>query len=244
MTTRQLKAALAELHKETRKIAAGAPGKASPKGFRRLMVRVPAVRALVKNGYGFLDGSRRDILATWHYIFHETDLYEVACQAIYYYQHRSLNRAEFNKVRQWVNRCDCWEHSDDLSKIYAQVFEENPDWVLPWYRKWNSNKNPWKRRQSVVGLLEYAQKRKSVRPYKTLISFVGPLLKDDDYYVQKGVGWTLREIYNVYPKEALLFMQRNLAEIHPLAYSAATEKLNKATKTRLNEKRKKIRVRG
>jgi 3-methyladenine DNA glycosylase AlkD len=55
---------------------------------------------------------------------------------------------------------------------------------MPWYRKWNADRNPWKRRQSIVGLLEYAQKRKRVQPYKVLISFIEPLLDDEDYYVQ------------------------------------------------------------
>lgn len=197
---------------------------------------------MVKAGYDFEHRlNRAEILKTWHYVFTHTDIYEVAYQAIYYYQYKSLNKTEFNTVRQWINRCDSWEHSDDLSKIYALVFEENPDWVIPWYRKWNRDRNPWKRRQSVVGLLEYAQKRKAVQPYEVLISFIEPLLEDDDYYVQKGVGWTLREIYNVYPRETLAFMNREIARIHPNAYGAATEKLSRSVKNKLNTKRKRLR---
>lgn len=199
---------------------------------------------MVKKGFAGLDDlSSFDLLRTWHHIYRNTTLYEVGCLAIYSYQHKSLSRAEFEKVRQWVNRCDCWEHSDDLSKIYAQVFEERPDWVRPWYEKWNRSPNPWHRRQSVVGLLEYAQKRKRVEPFEDLIGFVEPLLADDEYYVQKGVGWTLREIYNVYPKETRGFFNRRYTDIAPLAWSAATEKLDAASKKKLNLKRKQHRER-
>ena len=237
--------ALAAIHARTLAAAGRAPGESSPNGFRRLKLRVPEVRAMGKAGHDFLDGlSASEALKTWHHIFNNTHLYEVACHAIYYYQYKALSKCEFETVRLWINRCDCWEHSDDLSKIYAQVFEENPDWVMPWYRKWNTDRNPWKRRQSVVGLLEYAQKRRTVQPYKVLISFIEPLLDDEDYYVQKGVGWTLREIYNVYPEQALGFMKKRLVDIQPLAYSAATEKLDKATKQSLNLQRKKSRTRG
>ena len=237
--------ALASIHQDTLAIATLDPGDASPNGFKRVGLRVPDVRALGKAGHDFLeDLSPNEVLKTWHYIFNNTHLYEAACQAIYYYQYRQLSKTEFNTVRQWVNRCDCWEHSDDLSKIYAEVFEQNPGWVMPWYRKWNADRNPWKRRQSIVGLLEYAQKRKQIQPYKVLISFIEPLLDDDDYYVQKGVGWTLREIYNVYPDEALAFIKQRLADIKPLAYSASTEKLDKKTKAGLNAQRKTLRSRA
>lgn len=237
--------ALDAIHRNTLAIARQDPGDASPNGFRRVGIRVPDVRAMGKAGYDFLEGlSPGEALKTWHYIFNNTHLYEAACQAIYYYQYRQLSKTEFNTVRRWINRCDSWEHSDDLSKIYAQVFEHNPEWVIPWYRKWNADGNPWKRRQSIVGLLEYAQKRKQVQSYKVLISFIEPLLDDNDYYVQKGVGWTLREIYNVYPDETLSFIQERLGDIRPLAYSASTEKLDKKTKARLNAQRKALRARA
>ena len=234
-------AALEEVRRATLKEAGREPGEPSPAGLRRLKMRVPAVRTRLKQGYSFLDGTPTQILDSWHYIYNQTDLYEVAHQAIYYYQYRSLSRTEFNKVRQWINRCDCWEHSDGLSKVYAQVFEENSDWVMPWYVKWNADRNPWKRRQSVVGLLEYARKRKIVQPFEVLIGFVEPLLADEDYYVQKGVGWTLREIYNLYPAETLTFIEAHLGAIDPLAWPAATEKLNKKTKTPLVAARKRLR---
>jgi 3-methyladenine DNA glycosylase AlkD len=161
--------------------------------------------------------------------------------SIYPFQHKSLSKNEFEKIINWVDKCSCWEHSDDLSKIYAQVLEENPNWILPYYKKWNKSENLWKRRQSIVGLLEYASKRKKVLLFEELISFIQPLLKDDAYYVQKGIGWTLREIYNIYPKETLDFIEKNTLDISSIAYSAATEKINKETKQKLNVLRKESR---
>lgn len=56
-----------------------------------------------------------------------------------------------------------------------------------------------------MSLLEYASKRSVYLPFADIIAFLDPLLADDEYYVQKGVGWTIREIYNVYPKEMLQY---------------------------------------
>ncbi|GAB1354939.1 hypothetical protein MASR1M12_36790 [Erysipelotrichia bacterium] len=45
-----------------------------------------------------------------------------------------------------------------------------------------------------------------VLPVLLLISMVTSLLDDDAYYVQKGVGWTIREVYNCYPEATLHFL--------------------------------------
>jgi 3-methyladenine DNA glycosylase AlkD len=164
--------------------------------------------------------------------------------ALYNYQGKSLSKNECQTLLGWISRCTCWEHSDDLSKIFAQIVEENPNWILPTYKKWNRSNCPWKKRQSLVGLIEYASKRKKVLPFEELIRFVHPLLNDKEYYVQKGLGWTLREIYNVYPQQAIVYMENNLEFIQPIAYSAATEKIDKQLKKQMNEQRKRFRKQG
>ncbi|MFP6807505.1 MAG: DNA alkylation repair protein [Pseudomonadales bacterium] len=236
--------ALDEVTQRTQVIALGQSEEATSGGFRRLYIVVPEVRKLVKQKYSFYELSANEIIKIWDYIWKQSDWYEVAHQAIYYYQHRTISKVECAKITTWINRCDCWAYSDDLSKIYAQVVEDNPDWIIPLYNKWSTSSSPWKRRQSVVGLIEYASKRKSVLPFDELIGFVEALLADKDYYVQKGVGWTLREIYNVYPAQALEFIEHHIGELSALAFSSSTEKLDKKTKARLKTKRKALRKEG
>ncbi len=239
--TRRQELALAEVSERTRSRAGTVSEGKGEDGFRRLRIRVPVIRAIVKEKYSFSDSPPGEILRIWDYIWKNTPWYEVANQALYYYQHKTISRTEFARIKTWINRCNCWEHSDDLSKIYAQVTEDNPDWILPVYETWNRAKSPWKRRQSVVGLIEYASKRRSVLAFPVLIQFIDPLLADEDYYVQKGVGWTLREIYNLYPLEALGYIKTNLLLLNSLAYSAATEKLDSSVKKKLNLRRKQYR---
>jgi hypothetical protein len=69
-----------------------------------------------------------------------------------------------------------------------------------------------------VSLLEYASKRSRFLPFVKLISFVDQLLEDSEYYVQKGVAWTIREIYNVYPIETLEYLEKNILRIQPEAF--------------------------
>ena len=154
----------------------------------RLRIPVPKLRQLVKEGYSFHSASPAENLKIWDYIWRHSAYYEVMSQALYSYQHRSLSRLETRAILLWVERCTCWEHSDDLSKIYACVVEAHPEWIIPTLKKWNTSDNAWKRRQSMVSLIEYASKRNNVLLYLELIDFVKPLISDDNYYVQKGLG--------------------------------------------------------
>ncbi len=238
--------ALDEVTAKTLSLAGFISKDLSKNGFRRMHILVPQVRGLVKKGYSFYDASPTSIVKRWDQIWKHSQWYEVAHQALYYYQqrmlHSAITRSEFSRIKTWINRCDCWSHSDDLSKIYAQVVEDNPSWILPLYETWNRAKSPWKRRQSVVGLIEYKAKRKHVLPFSILIRFVDPLLQDEDYYVQKGVGWTLREIYNAYPDKTLDYIKANLGSLSAIAYSSSTEKLDRKTKAGLNSTRKSLRT--
>lgn len=204
----------------------------------RLGLTVPNIRARLKKGYSFSSLDASEQLKVWNFIWKKSVIYEAMSQALYFYQKKSLSKEEFETVQTWTHRCSCWEHSDDLSKIYAQVVEENPQWVLPCLKKWNKSSLSWERRQSVVSFLEYSKKRKKFLPFQKMIPFVNNLIADEDYYVQKGVGWTLREIYNVYPKEVIEYLKENLTQISPIAYSAAVEKIDKEMKIKFTAQRR------
>jgi 3-methyladenine DNA glycosylase AlkD len=237
--TSQLANHLREVTERTERLAgrAGAPALEADQ-ITRLGIRVPDVRRTQKHGYSFSAQPPAVQLNSWDYIWRHSNTYEVMSQALYAYQHRELLLEEIAVIRRWIERCGCWEHSDDLSKIYAAVVEANPSWMVPTLAKWNRSSNPWKRRQSVVSLIEYAARRSRFLPFEQLIALVEPLLDDDEYYVQKGVGWTLREIYNAYPVEAAGYIEDKVLQIAPLAWSAATAKLDKRDKLRLNAERK------
>lgn len=210
-------------------------------GHNRIGLRVPTVRQSYKEFASARKTLPEQELAFWDHIWRDSFYMESMSFALYAFQHRSLVRKELKLLIRWVDRIQCWEHSDDLSKILAQVVEENPDWILPTYDRWNKAKNPWKRRQSLVGLIEYHGKRRVILSFEKYLSYILPLLGDEDYYVQKAVGWTLREVYCLYPKQTLKFYRENLLSIRPTAYSAAMEKLDAKTKASFRLKRKEAR---
>ena len=141
------------------------PFRVDESGLGRLRtISAPQQRRAAKAGYSFSGSRPGTLIRIWDHIWRSSDLMEVMHQALYTYQHKPLQKQEFTKIRSWIDCCTCWEHSDDLSKIYADVTERNPEWILPTLQRWNNSRNPWKRRQSVVALIEYASKRTRFLP--------------------------------------------------------------------------------
>ncbi|MDN5278558.1 MAG: hypothetical protein PWR01_2523 [Clostridiales bacterium] len=203
-----------------------------------LGLSVPQSRSALKKGYSFLRRPAEEILTIFDYIWNNAVYFEEMSQAIYFYEKKTLSPREFKTISDWINRCDNWAHSDGLSSIYARALEERPALVMPVLQKWNRDRNPWKRRQSVVSLLYYSRLRQRAPEFVKMIEMVEALLKDPEYYVQKGVGWTLREIYNLHPDATLEFIETNVKSISPAAWQASTEKLKPEIKQQLMVKRK------
>jgi 3-methyladenine DNA glycosylase AlkD len=113
-----------------------------------------------------------------------------------------------------------------------------PDKIYPQLAIWNKDKDLWKRRQSVVSMLYFSGTKKIYLPFEKITALVEPLLKDKEYYVQKGVGWTLREMNTVYPKETFPFLIRHIKAISPIAFTIAIEKMEAVNKANLKALRK------
>ncbi len=203
-----------------------------------LGISLPTSRMLLKKGYSFFSKTPDEILKIWDFIWKNAKHVETMGQAIRFYEKKSLSENELATILSWVDRCDNWAHSDGLSDIYSLALEENPQIMLPVLEIWNNHNNPWKRRQSVVSLLYYSRARKRYLEYEKLISLVSNLIQDKHYYVQKGVGWAIREIFNLYPEQTEKFLLENVLKIQPASWQASTEKLSKSFKSQLTELRK------
>ena len=85
----------------------------------------------------------------------------------------------------------------------------------------------------------YSRTRKQFLSFEQCIELITNLLDDKEYYVQKGLGWALREASNVYYEYTFDFIQQHIKQIKPAAYSAAIEKLLPQHKEMVKVMRKK-----
>ncbi len=124
----------------------------------------------------------------------------------------------------WQDQVNDWGLCDALAKVYTRLLEIMPDEVYGQLIRWNSDPDLWKRRQSLVSLLYYSRTKKVYLSFEQITALITPLLKDKEYYVQKAVGWSLRELHNVYPKQSLSYLKQHVRIIGGPALTTTMEK--------------------
>ncbi len=208
---------------------------------RYMGLRVPHLQQAMRSGFSFSKYEPTDVVKVWDYIWWNSDCYEVMYLALaWFYDSKQRNtlKDHWPRLKKWSSRIDNWAHSDTLSGIYARILEDEPKEVYSTFTKWKASKNPWLRRLSIVSLLYYSSQRKKILPLNKILAVVKPQLEFDHYYVQKGVGWTLREAGNVYPEPIFSFVEENIKKLSALAFSAATEKMSTKQREHLKQIRR------
>ncbi len=202
----------------------------------------PSQRKLSKQRYSFYEQSKSEQLVIWDYIWNNSFGFWTRMQAFFYCESQMKDKIflvdSWNIIKTWQEKVTNWGNCDALSKIYTKILELIPDKVLEQLKKWNKSTNLWDRRQSIVSLLYFSRTKKVVLAYDTIIPFINELLNDNEYYVQKAVGWSLKELYIVYPGETLEYLGNNIKKISSIAFTTGTEKLKKEDKDKLKSIRK------
>lgn len=178
----------------------------------------------------------KQVLIAWK----KTKLYDVRSVLIVWISQqskKSLRQKYAQDLFDLADTIDNWALSDSLSGLLAELIDENRK-HLKILKKWNKHKNPWLRRQSVVAIYYYVRFRKNPISAKISLALVKNLLRDPHFYVQRGVGWTLREIDQVDSTLQRNFVRKHLHEISSTAWFAATELYTVAERKKLVSKRK------
>jgi len=201
---------------------------------------VPAQRRALRQHYSFSRLPVAEQLPIWDVVRRQGHHHETKSQALYYCA--ALRKPDdlvrtWPIVRSWIDLVDNWDVSDELSAIDNRILEFVPEKVYPVLCRWNSSTNPWKRRQSLVALLYYSRSRRNVLPAFTIFPLIERLVDDKDRFVQKAIGWTLREALALYPEETGAFIEERSIQLSAVAFTEAARKLPPAVRVRLNSSR-------
>lgn len=206
---------------------------------------VPSVRRAAGEMLDIIEEelSHREIRKELNLLFKHTQVHEVASVCLFYFgKRRGKNTVtDWRILKTWSNHIDNWAHADWLASLYADLFERFPSVVYPELQAWNADKNPWKRRLSLTSLLYYSRDRTRYPKQAQVFPLIAALIGDKDPYVQKAVGWQLREAHNIWPEKTKAFIDKHLLSLAAVSFSYATEKWNAKEKQKRKEKRLKAR---
>ncbi len=208
---------------------------------------VPDIRKVLKKIENNLSHySHKKTKEIFNKLWHTSETFEVLFLPVLYFSNlkNELNLDDWIILKTWTKKIDNWAHSDIYSGVISCLVEKHPEEMLNEMKQWNKSKNPWERRLSLTSLIYYSRTRKHLLPANKILNLIKNLLKDEDIYVQKAVGWTLRECGNHYKKDTKHFIKKNILNISPIAFTSAVEKWSSDEKIPLKLKRKISRIKN
>jgi 3-methyladenine DNA glycosylase AlkD len=203
---------------------------------------IPLHRLESKHRYTFSALPFTQQLAIWDEVWRHNDHYRMRLHAYFFLERNSKSAALLQEmwptIVHWQDEVNDWSLCDSLAKIYTKILVVLPEEVYKQLKAWNSDQILWKRRQSVVSLLYFSRTKKQHPSFEQVEALVHPLLTDGEYYVQKGLGWALRECHTVYPQQTLPWLKQNIRRVSAIAFTIAIEKMDAASIIELKEIRK------
>ena len=130
-----------------------------------------------------------------------------------------------------------WWHCDLLTKLYANILDKKRIFLKD-LTELTKSTNIWQRRLSLTSLLYYSTQRENPLEFEIVSHQVKMLFDDQEYYVQKGLGWTLRELYNLYPEKTIEFLEIYIKDLSSIAFQSACEKVPKEKRDEFKNLRK------
>jgi hypothetical protein len=204
-----------------------------------LAVRVPAIQKVVRGGFSFYQRSASDILAIWSGIWFSSPYFEVMTASAMYYglQRGKIDPDTWPTLSTWSSRIDNWAHADQLAGIYSYILAQGSTGVYDQIAEWNASSDQWRRRISLVSLIHYTGKNAVYLPPEQVLPLVSACLSDERPYVQKAVGWVLREVGRVYPQDITDFIVAHI-DMPTIAFSRAIERRDPGERAALSAARK------
>jgi 3-methyladenine DNA glycosylase AlkD len=168
-----------------------------------------------------------------------TGKYEEASFAIsFIYSNKDNLTAEtFDKLGRWLEKGIInWAHTDVLSGKALSYFFTHQIIGLESLKEWTESASKWKRRSVPVTLIDAL---KMDVPLKRLFHIIEPLMSDTEKFVQKGLGWFLREAWKIHPEETEDFLLKWKDTCGRIIIQYATEKMDKENRNRFRRTKKK-----
>ena len=209
-----------------------------------LAIKVPVMRQVAREGFSFYSQSPEEILAIWNAIWFSSRCYEVMSMPLFYYerQGKKTSPSIWPTLSTWSERVENWAHSDDLASIYSGLLAQNFDEVYSVLQQWNNAENQWLRRLSMVSLIRPLRKKAAFLPLDKVLPMLENCLDDERPFVQKAIGWVLREANYMYHAEIHAFIEQYLADMRGIAFGAATERFSEMERSAFLERRKAMRA--
>ena len=105
-----------------------------------------------------------------------------------------------------ISKNSWWDSVDSVaSNCTRDFFKKNVSLQIPVTRKWMNSENIWLQRASILFQLNY----RSETNEKLLYQYILELKSSNEFFIQKAIGWALREYSKTNTKSVKKFLAEN-----------------------------------
>ena len=145
--------------------------------------------------------------------------------AVVYYlktMQKFLKKGDISKLKYLVVTKSWWDTVDLLSKIIGDVVNRNKELktlMLEWSKKEN---DIWLRRVAILHQLSFKENVDKL----LLETILEDNLCESEFFINKAIGWALRDYSKVNPEWVRKFIEKNRSEMANLSLREASKYLN------------------
>lgn len=218
----KLSGLITELENNRNELLAESMGKYMRDKFNFLGIRGPKRTELFKK---YFPTARKTKEIDWNFI--ETcwnkEEREFQYAVVYYLKamQKFLKKGDISKLKYLVVTKSWWDTVDLLSKIIGDVVNHNKELktlMLEWSKKEN---NIWLRRVAILHQLSFKENVDKL----LLETILEDNLSDGEFFINKAIGWALRDYSKVNPEWVRKFIEKNRSEMANLSLREAMKYL-------------------
>ena len=218
----KLSGLITELENNRNELLAESMGKYMRDKFNFLGIRGPKRTELFKK---YFPTARKTKEIDWNFI--ETcwnkEEREFQYAVVYYLKamQKFLKKGDISKLKYLVVTKSWWDTVDLLSKIIGDVVNRNKELktlMLEWSKK---ESNIWLRRVAILHQLSFKENVDKL----LLETILEDNLSDGEFFINKAIGWALRDYSKVNPEWVRKFIEKNRSEMANLSLREAMKYL-------------------
>ncbi|RHW32760.1 DNA alkylation repair protein [Lysinibacillus yapensis] len=119
---------------------------------------------------------------------------------------KGLTSSEMPWLSSLIVKKSWWETVDVLSPhIFGYMFLKNDELVPLYAEKWIEDENIWLQRAAILYQLKFKEKTNEERLFRYILRRAN----SDEFFVQKAIGWALREYAKTSPENVKNFVSQH-----------------------------------
>lgn len=131
-----------------------------------------------------------------------------------------LQPDDLSHLRELIVSKSWWDTVDNLVKPLGHLIQRNP-YLFETILAWAEAEDLWLRRAAILSQLTFKEKTQTVDLEQVLASN----LADEEFFIQKAIGWSLREYSKTNPSWVADYLNRHEVDLSSLARREASKYL-------------------